>query len=118
MKMDRAKGLKLIEEASWTPVKDGEGTLKLTVLDTKGYPCTMYLSARPAHCDRGHLKLHIESHFNLGIDDADSFPRYFFSFGEAFNHAKLFLMWRIWKEPSSDRPEQVRLTDMLKKLEK
>ena len=34
--------------------------------------------------------------FNL--DDADSFPRFFFSFREADEHTRTFLKWRLWKE--------------------
>jgi hypothetical protein len=46
--------------------------------------------------DRGHIQLMIQGIHDL--DDADSFPRYFFSFKEADAHTRAFLKWRLWKK--------------------
>ena len=91
--MDRAEGLKEIDEAKWCV--DEYRTLNLYVTDKEGHKVHSFLTLRPTYCDRGHIQLNIDGRF--GLDQADSFPRYFFSFKEADDHTRRFLKWRIWK---------------------
>lgn len=91
--MTKEEGLKEIDNAQW--LKDEHGCLNLIVHNPKGGFIHAYLSLRPNYCDRGHIMLGIEG--NLFLDEADSFPRYFFSSEEAKIHTKLFLKWRLWQ---------------------
>jgi hypothetical protein len=91
--MLRETGIAQIDAAVWT--EDKYGTLNLIVNDSDCNPVHSYLCLRPPYCDRGHIQLHVEG--NLGLDNADRFPRYFFSFEEADNHTRTFLKWRLWK---------------------
>lgn len=90
----RQEGLRQIETANW--VKDEYGVLNLDVRTPEGRPVRAWLSLRPVYCDRGHIQLYIDG--SLGLDHADSFPRFFFSFAEADAHTRTFLKWRLWKE--------------------
>jgi hypothetical protein len=98
----RAEGIREIEGASWG--KDDPTTLDLRVHDMKGRVVHAWLTMRQPYCDRGHLQLNIEMPSQSGppglpeLDDADGFPRYFFSFEEADAHTRAFLRWRLWKE--------------------
>ncbi len=91
--MEKEEGLKQIQEAAWE--EDKYGCLNLYVTDSQGNPVHCWLTMRPAYCDRGHIQLNIIG--NLYLDEADSFPRFFFSFKEADTHTRLFLKWRIWQ---------------------
>lgn len=91
--MTREQGVTEIDKAQW---KKGDSCLELRVHDEKGRVVDAWLQLRPPYCDRGHVQLNISG--PLELDDADSFPRYFFSFGEADTHTRLFLKWRLWKE--------------------
>lgn len=53
-----------------------------------------WIDARPAHCDRGHWKMHCEL---PDIDGADRFPRYYMSLSVAKAETEAFLKWRLWK---------------------
>lgn len=90
------EGLHEIFNSQWKRSDDPSHHLTLTVHDTQGRPVIAYLTQRPAYCDRGHMMFQINSH--LEIDQADSFPRYFFSQREADDHVRTFLAWRIWKQ--------------------
>jgi hypothetical protein len=92
--MTRDEGIRQIDTAEW--LKDEYNTLHLKVEDQHGRPITAWLTLRPYYCDRGHIQLLIDG--PLGLDAADSFPRYFFSFAEADMHTRTFLRWRMWKE--------------------
>ena len=102
--MEKKEGLKQINRARW---QAKENYWVLEVNDSKGLPCIFYLEKRPSWCDRGHYTLKIDCYLN--IDPADGFPRYFFSFREAAQHARSFLRWRIWKErtPFNDGQNEV-----------
>ena len=99
--MDREQGLKQINEAQWK--MDGAGCLNLYVNDKEGQTVYAWLTRRPHYCDRGHIQLNIDA--MLGLDSADSFPRYFFSFEEADRHTRAFLKWRLWKERTHSEGE-------------
>jgi hypothetical protein len=90
----REEGLRQIAEARWK--KDEFGCLDLWVNTADGAPVHAWLQLRPTYCDRGHIQLNIDG--RLGLDGADNFPRYFFSFGEADEHTRTFLKWRLWSE--------------------
>lgn len=92
--MTREEGIKQIDEAQW--VKDDGTCLDLFVDDRNSHLVHAWLTMRPAYCDRGHIQLSIDG--ALGLDDADRFPRYFFSFAEADLHVRTFLKWRLWRE--------------------
>jgi hypothetical protein len=87
------QGVAEIDGAKWE--KDHEGWLSLHVHKADGADIVCHLALRPVYCDRGHIMLLIDG--PLGIDSADSFPRYFFPFQEADLHTRTFLKWRIWK---------------------
>ena len=91
--MNREQGLKQIDDAEWYLCE--HGTLNLYVRDAEGRGVHSWLSLRPSYCDRGHIQLNIEG--PLSLDEADSFPRFFFSAAEAKRHTKDFLKWRLWK---------------------
>jgi hypothetical protein len=91
----REEGIKQIDEAEWE--RDDEvQCLNLYVADPSGRPVHAWLTIRPYYCDRGHIQLQIDG--PLGLDGADSFPRFFFNFPEADHHTRTFLKWRIWQE--------------------
>lgn len=90
------EGIAEIEAAQW--VKDDSNTMNLMVHDQAGDGVLCWLALRPPYCDRGHIQLNVEGPLSLGIDGADGFPRYFFSFREADAHTRTFLKWRLWKE--------------------
>jgi len=54
-----------------------------------------WMEKRPYYCDRGHFVVNIKL---PGIDDADMFPRYYFSQEVAKSETELFLKWRLWRE--------------------
>ena len=85
-------GVKIIDEAEW--LKDDTNTLNLYVTDRNSNRVHCYMQLRPEYCDRGHIQLNIDG--GLGLDGADRFPRYFFSFEEADTHVRLFLKWRLF----------------------
>lgn len=95
--MDREQGIAEIEAAKWQGPND-MGTIDFVVHDAAGRRVLCWLQLRPRYCDRGHVL------FNLSglddIDEADSFPRYFFTLEEADTHVRNFLKWRLWKEGS------------------
>lgn len=91
--MNKAQGIKQIDEAKWS--KDEYGTLNLHVTTAKDQSVHAWLALRPVYCDRGHIELNIDG--PLDLDSADSFPRFFFSFVEADVHTRLFLKWRLWE---------------------
>jgi hypothetical protein len=97
--MIREDGLKQIDDAEWHP--DSDGCLNLFVQDSENRDVHAWLQLRPHYCDRGHLSLNIDmrdrSVRDDNLDEADGFPRYFFSFEEADRHTRLFLKWRLWK---------------------
>lgn len=91
-------GIRQIDEANWD--RDEYGTLFLrTICDKEGRKVEPWMSIRPVYCDRGHMQVHIDG--NLNLDEADGFPRFFFSFDEADKHTRTFLMWRLWQVRSS-----------------
>ena len=92
--MDKAEGLIQIDQAEW--VKDEYDSLNLKVTHPRGTVVHCILSLRPFYCDRGHIQLLIEAPY-IELDEADSFPRFFFSFNEADKHVREFLKWRLWK---------------------
>lgn len=92
--MTREQGLKEIDEAKW--IADEYGWHALTVHDEKDQKVISHLYLRPDYCDRGHIQLNIDG--NLGLDNADCFPRFFFNSMEADCHVRTFLKWRLWKE--------------------
>ena len=94
----KEKGLKEIEEAKWT--KDEWDALNLKVSQPNGYTAHCILTLRPTYCDRGHIQLNIEA-AGMGLDNSDSFPRFFFSFEEANAHVREFLRWRLYKVRSN-----------------
>ena len=91
--MTKEEGLKQIDDTKWS--KDDHGCLNLHVTAEDGSDVHCWLHLRPVYCDRGHIGFNINS--GLGIDSADSFPRWFFSVEEADTHVRTFLKWRIWK---------------------
>lgn len=82
--------------AAWE--RDSDGCLNLHVHTARGERVHAWLSLRPQYCDRGHIQLTIDGPLSLGLDVADGFPRYFFSFREADTHTRTFLKWRLWKQ--------------------
>jgi hypothetical protein len=92
--MNRQDGIKQIDETQWA--KDEFNTLFLCLNGADGAPIHAILTMRPVYCDRGHIQLTIDG--RLGLDGADSFPRFFFSFAEADAHTRTFLKWRLWHE--------------------
>lgn len=88
------EGVQQILAAVW--VKDDYGCLNLHVEDRHGHDIHAWLTLRPPYCDRGHIQLNVGG--PIGLDGADCFPRYFFSFAEADEHARLFLRWRLWQD--------------------
>lgn len=94
--MTREEGLMQIDMAEWQMDKT-TAYLKMTVTDANDQPVECWLHRRPPYCDRGHIGLQVFVK-QIGLDDADSFPRYFFSFEEADRHTRTFLKWRLWKE--------------------
>jgi len=93
MMMNKKNGLFEIDQAQW--VLDDYGVENLFVTDPDGNKVHCFLTLRPVYCDRGHIQLNIDG--NIGLDWADSFPRFFFNFEEADKHTRLFLKWRLWK---------------------
>lgn len=93
MTISKEEGLKEIDEAVW--VEDKYKCLNLLIKHPESGIIHAYLSLRPKYCDRGHIQLNIEGIRDL--DEADSFPRFFFSTEEAQKHTKTFLRWRLWK---------------------
>lgn len=91
--MTKEEGIGEINRAVWT--KDEYGYLNLYVHEEHGIKIHAWLSLRPVYCDRGHIQLNIDG--PIGLDGADSFPRFFFTEAEAKEHTKLFLLWRLWK---------------------
>ena len=98
--MDKEAGLKQIEDAEW--LLDPHGSLNLYVFDQEGRKVHSWLAPRPPYCGRGHIQLFVDGY--LGIDVADSFPRFFFSFEEADKHTRNFLRWRIWQTSATPHP--------------
>ena len=92
--MNKEEGLKEIDEAQW--MLDEWNCKNLYVHTEEGHKVHAWLSLRPEYCDRGHIQLIIDG--PCGLDGADSFPRFFFSFEEADKHTRTFLKWRFWKE--------------------
>ena len=80
MIMTKEAGIDEIDSMQWK--KDEYGVLNLIVHDDDGDLVHCWLSLRPPYCDRGHIQLNIEG--NLNLDNADSFPRFFFSFVSSF----------------------------------
>lgn len=91
--MTEQEGIEEINKAVWT--MDEHNYLNLYVHDEHGHKIWAYLSLRPVYCDRGHIQLNIDG--PIGLDGADSFPRFFFTEKEAKEHTRVFLLWRIWK---------------------
>lgn len=91
MNLSKKVVLTMIDQAEW--LVDDTGTLNLYVSDLENRPVHCWLTERNYYCDRGHIQLMVDGH--LDIDEADSFPRYFFSFEEADKHVRTFLKWRI-----------------------
>lgn len=52
------------------------------------------LEKRAYYCDRGHFS--VKCWLN-GIDDQDSFPRYYMDKDTAVIETEKFLKWRLWK---------------------
>ena len=91
--MDWKQGIKEIDEAEW--LLDKYGVLNLYCHTSEGKLVHSFISPRPHYCDRGHFQLLIDG--PLGLDEQDSFPRFFFNLDEAKAHTKNFLKWRLWK---------------------
>ena len=53
-----------------------------------------WIEPRPAYCDRGHWKMHVEL---PDIDGQDGFPRYYMCLAAAKSETEAFLKWRLWK---------------------
>lgn len=94
----KSKGLEEIKNAKWE--KDEWGAVNLVVTQPNGHTATCMLTLRPTYCDRGHIQLNIEA-AGMGLDNSDSFPRFFFSFEEADAHTREFLRWRLYKVRSN-----------------
>lgn len=92
--MNKEDGIAEINAAEWK--EDNFKCLNLFVHTAEGYRIHCYLQLRPEYCDRGHIQLNIDG--PLGLDQNDSFPRFFFTFEEADHHCRTFLKWRLWKE--------------------
>ena len=91
-KVSQEEGIHIIDNARY--YRDDTNSLNLYVKDQFGTTVHCFLNLRPHYCDRGHIQLLICG--DLGIDEADSFPRYFFTFEEADNHLRRFLKWRLF----------------------
>jgi len=91
--MTSEEGIAEIDAARW--VEDEFHEFHIEVTDSNGEPVHAAIRLRPHYCDRGHIQLLVNG--NLNLDEADSFPRYFFSFEEADTHTRTFLKWRLWK---------------------
>lgn len=96
---DIRSGIEEIDKAQWS--MGGYGW-NMVVHDSLNRLVRCYLKPRPKYCDRGHLDLLIDG--SMGLDEADSFPRYFFSFEEADIHCRNFLKWRLWKHRVHSHP--------------
>ncbi len=103
--MNKEIGIKQIDNAKWE--KDKYGNLNLYITQSKGTKIHCWLSLRPIYCDRGHIQLNIDGSY-LCLDNADSFPRFFFSFEEADKHTRTFLKWRLWKHRSHPHKLEVK----------
>lgn len=90
--IDQKTGVHIIDRAEWA--RDSWGCLILSVRNNRDLPVYATLSLRQPYCDRGHIQLLISGITDL--DYADSFPRFFFSFGEADHHTRTFLKWRLF----------------------
>lgn len=55
-----------------------------------------FIQKRPPYCDRGHYSFNADG--NLGLDGADTFPRYFMALDVAIQEASQWLNWRIHKD--------------------
>jgi hypothetical protein len=53
----------------------------------------VWLTKRPAYCDRGHWQANVEG--IATIDPADSFPRYYMSLDVAKIEMMAWLEWRL-----------------------
>ena len=98
--MTKEEGLKEIDQAQWK--LDEYGIQNLYAHTDRGELVHAWLQQRQSYCDRGHIQLIVDG--PLDIDEADSFPRYFFSFEEADKHTREFLKWRLWKHRSHAHP--------------
>jgi hypothetical protein len=56
--------------------------------------CVGWLEKRHHYCDRGHWKFECEL---PGIDEADSFPRYYMDETRAKLEIISWLNWRLWR---------------------
>lgn len=93
--MNSYDGIKEIDAAQWIKSVAAFDCLDLIVHDEADRKIYVWMQLRPPYCDRGHVQVNIEGVRDL--DDADMFPRYFFSFEEADKHMRAFLKWRLWK---------------------
>jgi len=59
-----------------------------------------WIQKRPAYCDPGHYQANIN--IDVGLDDADGFPRYYMTLETAMKEIELFLDWRINKVAAVD----------------
>jgi hypothetical protein len=70
------------------------------VIDIDCDYCSISITNRPGHCDRGRFLVYIESKDHelktnkCHIDAADQFPRYYFSLRNAFSEIALWLKKR------------------------
>lgn len=119
--MNKKEGVKEIDEVEW--VLHAPYCWELRVHNAEGQEVLCSLTPRPTYCDRGHLFGTHGLEFlasgvavawplfpqHPGLNGADSFPRFFFSFDEADTHTRLFLKWRLWKHRVHPHPRIPRL---------
>jgi hypothetical protein len=93
------------EWLGWEEVKQPQAITWKTVLSVPGFEdgfeecfigghMVAWLEKRPYYCDRGH---YVVKFGLLGIDSADSFPRYYMSYRIAKIETEEWLKWRLWK---------------------
>jgi hypothetical protein len=82
-------------EGDWYRESEEHNTIFYTLRHPfyQGYT-TVWLDPRPVYCDRGHWVAGLDG-FPLGLDNADSFPRYFMDLERAKLEMSDWLKWRI-----------------------
>lgn len=87
---------KLKIESHWEEDSEGLPTIY-------GKHCYIWISKRPAYCDRGNYLAHIDvlgSPWELALDAADLWPRYYFDLDRAKLEIEAWMKKRKeWMEP-------------------
>jgi len=74
----------------------------------EGRECTIWVTARPAYCDRGNwwAQLEARGQLALDIDRQDGWPRYYFDFDRAKAECEAWLVKRKqWIDSSGSTPQ-------------